>query len=116
MMVEYLIRFCISLFDLGVFWYYMRGTVQFLTFRKRKYVPEPACACALILLAAVWAQFDVEKSPYFNLMVLVVILTLATMFFEGTAGSRAASGAIFTGTGIALEPIGILLLAKDLLQ
>ncbi len=79
MTVEYLVRFCISLFDLGVFWHYM------LTFRKRKYVPEPACACTLILLAAVWAQFDVEKNPYFNLMVLVAVLTLVTLFFEGTA-------------------------------
>ena len=75
MTVEYLVRFCISLFDLGVFWHYM------LTFRKRKYVPEPACACTLILLAAVWAQFDVEKNPYFNLMVLVAVplLTLPVM-------------------------------------
>lgn len=104
MTVEYLVRFCISLFDLGVFWHYM------LTFRKRKYVPEPACACTLILLAAVWAQFDVEKNPYFNLMVLVAVLTLVTLFFEGTAGSRAASVAMFTGTGIVLEPVGMLLL------
>ncbi len=104
MTVEYLVRFCISLFDLGVFWHYM------LTFRKRKYVPEPACACTLILLAAVWAQFDVEKNPYFNLMVLVAVLTLVTLFFEGTAGSRAASVAMFTGTGIVREPVGMLLL------
>lgn len=104
MTVEYLIRFCISLFDLGVFWHYM------ITFRKRKPVPEPACACALILLAAVWAQLDVEKNPYFNLLVLVIVLTLVTLFFEGRAGSRAASVAMFTGTGIVLEPVGMLLL------
>lgn len=64
MTMEYLIRFCISLFDLGVFWHYL------LTFRKRKLVPESACACALILLAAVWAQVDVKKNPYFNPMSL----------------------------------------------
>lgn len=104
MTVEYLIRFCISLFDLGVFWHYM------LTFRKRKYVPEPVCACALILLAAAWAQSDAKKNPYCNLLVLVTILTLVTLFFEGTAGSRAASVAMFTGTGIVLEPVGMLLL------
>jgi len=64
----------------------------------------------LILLAAVWAQLDVEKNPYFNLMVLVAVLTLVTLFFEGTVGSRAASVAMFTGTGIVLEPVGMLLL------
>lgn len=101
MTVEYLIRFGISLFDLGVFWHYM------LAFRKRKNVPQPVCACALILLAAVWAQFDVEKKPYFNLLVLVSILTL---FFEGRTGSRIASVVMFTGTGIVLEPVGMLML------
>lgn len=104
MTVEYLIRFCISLFDLGVFWHYM------FTFRKRKDVPEPACACMLILLAAVWAQFDVEKHPYFNLTILVAVLTFVTLFFEGTVGSRAASVAMFTGIGIVMEPVGMLLL------
>lgn len=104
MMIEYLIQFCISLFDLGVFWHYL------LTFRKRKYVPEPACACALILLAAVWAQSDVKKNPYLNLLILVMVLTLVTLFFEGKAGSRAASVIMFTGTGIILEPVGMLLL------
>lgn len=104
MTMEYLIRFCISLFDLGIFWHYL------LTFRKRKYVPEPACACALILLAAVWAQVDVKKSPYFNLLVLAAVLTLVTLFFEGKAGSKAVSVVLFTGTGIVLEPVGMLLL------
>jgi len=104
MTMEYLIRFCISLFDLGVFWHYM------FTFRKRKYVPEPACVCALVLLAAVWAQFNVEKNPYFNLMVLVAVLTFVTLFFEGTAGSRTASVAMFIGIGIVMEPVGMLLL------
>lgn len=104
MTTEYLIQFCISLFDLAVFWHYM------LTFRKRKYVPEPACACALILLAAVWAKVDVEKNPYLNLLVLMLILSLVTLFFEGRAGSKAASVIIFIGTGIVIEPVGMLLL------
>lgn len=104
MTVEYLIRFCISLFDLGVFWHYMR------TFRKRKSIPELVCASGLILLAAVWAQFDVEKNPYLNLLVLVIVLTIVTLLFEGKAGSRAASVVMFTGTGIVLEPVGMLLL------
>lgn len=104
MTVEYLIRFCISLFDLGVFWHYMR------TFRKRKSIPELVCASGLILLAAVWAQFDVEKNPYLNLLILVTVLTFVTLFFEGKAGARAASVAMFIGTGIVLEPVGMLLL------
>lgn len=104
MIVEYLIRFCISLFDIGVFWHYM------LTFRKKKNIPEPVCACVLILLATVWAQPDVEKNPYFNLLVLVAVLTLVTLLFEGRTGSRIASVAMFTGTGIVLEPVGMLML------
>ena len=104
MTMEYLIRFGISLFDLGVFWHYL------ITFRKRKYIPEPAGACALILLAAVWAQIDVERNHYFNLMVLVAVLMLVTLFFEGTAGSRVASVAMFIGIGIVMEPVGMLLL------
>ena len=104
MIVEYLIRFCISLFDIGVFWHYM------LAFRKKKNIPEPVCACVLILLATVWAQPDVEKNPYFNLLVLVAVLTLVTLLFEGRTGSRIASVAMFTGTGIVLEPVGMLML------
>lgn len=34
MTTQYCVQFCISLFDLAVFWHYQRGTVQFLTFRK----------------------------------------------------------------------------------
>ncbi len=56
MIIKYLIQFCISLFDLAVFWYYLR------TFRKRRHVSEPACACALILLAAVWHSLMWEKN------------------------------------------------------
>lgn len=47
---------------------------------------------------------------YFNLLVLVAVLTLVTLFFEGKAGSKAVSVVIFTGTGIVLEPVGMLLL------
>lgn len=104
MTVEYLIRFCISLFDLSVFWQYM------CTFRKRKYIPKLVCASVLILMAAVWAQFNVKKNPYLNLLVLVIALTFVTLLFESKAGSRAASVAMFTGTGIVLEPVGMLLL------
>lgn len=62
--MEFMIRFCISLFDLGVFWHYLS------TFRKRKNVPEPVCAAALIAMAAVWAQLGIMEEPYLNLLVL----------------------------------------------
>lgn len=104
MTTQYCVQFCISLFDLAVFWHYQ------LTFRKRKYVPEPAGACALILLAAAWAKVDVGKNPYLNLLVLAAILSLVTLFFEGKAASKAASVIIFIGTGIVIEPVGMLLL------
>ena len=64
--MEYLIQFCISLFDLGVFWHYL------FTFRKRKYISEPVCAGVLILLAAAWTFAGVQENPFINLVVLVI--------------------------------------------
>lgn len=104
MIVGFLIQFCISLFDLGVFWHYL------LTFRKRKNIPEPVCVGVLILLAVIWALVGIQKNPYINLVVLVLILTLATLFFELKLVMRAASVVLFIGTGIVVEPIGMLLL------
>ena len=78
--------------------------------RKRRYVPELACACALILLAAAWAKVDVGGSPYLNLLILVLVLSLVTLFFEGNIGSKAASVIVFMGTGIVIEPVGVLML------
>lgn len=104
MTMEYPVQFCISLFDLGVFWHYLR------TFRKRKNIREPACAGLLLLLAAVWAWTDVGGKPYLNLLVLVAVLSLVTLFFEGNVGAKAVSVITFVGTGIIAEPVGMLLL------
>lgn len=104
MTVEYLLWFCISLLDLSVFWHYM------LAFRKMKYVSEPAGFCALILLAFVWAGAGIQQKPYLNLAVLVLILMLVTLLFEGTMKTKAASVIIFIGVGIVVEPIGMILL------
>ncbi len=102
--MEYLIQFCISLFDLGVFWHYL------FTFRKRKYISEPVCAGVLILLAAAWTFAGVQENPFINLVVLVMILTLVTLLFEVRMGARIASVIIFIGTGIVIEPVGMLML------
>lgn len=99
-----MIRFCISLLDLGVFWHYLS------TFRKRKNVPEPVCAAVLIAMAAVWAQLGIMEEPYLNLLVLVLILTPVSLFFDAKIGARAAGIIIFVGTGIVLEPLGSLML------
>lgn len=61
-------------------------------------------------MAAAWAKVDVGKNPYLNLLVLASILSLVTLFFEGKAGSKVASVIIFIGTGIVIEPVGMLLL------
>lgn len=104
MTAGFLIQFCISLFDLGVFWHYL------LTFRKSKNIAEPVCYGVLILLALLWALVGIQKNPYINLVVLVLILTLVTLFFELKMVMRAASVVLFIGTGIVVEPVGMLLL------
>lgn len=102
--MEFMIRFCISLFDLGVFWYYLH------TFRKKKNVPAPVCAAVLLMLAAVWAVADGEENPYLNLLVLVLLLTLVSLFYDIKIGARVAGIVLFIGTGIVIEPLGMLLL------
>lgn len=42
MTMEYLVRFCISLFDLGVFWHYLLGTASsLLSGRENMYQNQP---------------------------------------------------------------------------
>lgn len=48
--MEFIIRFVIDLFDLGIFWYY------FQSFKKMKHVPKIVFAIYIIVMAALWAK------------------------------------------------------------
>lgn len=102
--MDFIICFLVDLFALGMFQYY------FKSFKKMKQVPKPLFAVHMIGMAAVWAVVDSIKNPFFNLLALVTILSLTTLFFEASAWARAANIIIFVGTGIVIEPVGLLLL------
>lgn len=55
--MEFIIRFAVNLFDLGIFWYYLRS------FKKMKRVPMAAFAVYLVIMAAIWATVNsLEKA------------------------------------------------------
>lgn len=66
--MEFIIRFAVNLFDLGIFWYYLRS------FKKMKRVPMAAFAVYLVIMAAIWATVNSLEKPYLNLLTLVLIL------------------------------------------
>ena len=47
--MEFIIRFMVNLFDLGIFWYY------FHCFKQMKKVPKGLFAAYLVTMAAIWA-------------------------------------------------------------
>lgn len=102
--MEFIIRFAVNLFDLGIFWYYLRS------FKKMKRVPMAAFAVYLVIMAAIWATVNSLEKPYLNLLTLVLILLLTTLFFQAKMWSRIANIVIFIGAGILFEPVGMLLL------
>lgn len=102
--MEFIIRFTVNLFDLGIFWYY------FHCFKEMKRVPKGLFAAFLVVMAAIWATVNGLDNPYLNLLTLVSILFLTTFFFEAKMWSRIANIIIFVGAGILFEPIGLLLL------
>lgn len=101
----YVIQFCVNLFDLGVFWYYLHA------FKKRKPVPVPVCVLCATAMAAVWAVVNELANPYLNLLTLIIILLAITLFFEIGRWSRLANTIAFIGAGMVIEPIGLVLLS-----
>lgn len=102
--MEFIIRFVIDLFDLGIFWYY------FQSFKKMRRVPKAVFAIYIIVMSAFWATINGLEKPYLNLLTLTLILVLTSFFFEAKAWSRAANIIIFIGAGMIFEPVGLLLL------
>ena len=102
--MEFIIRFMVNLFDLGIFWYY------FHCFKQMKKVPKGFFAAYLVTMAAIWAAVSGLENPYLNLITLLSILLLTTFFFVSKMWIRIVNIVIFVGTGILFEPIGLLLL------
>lgn len=102
--MEFIIRFMVNLFDLGIFWYY------FHCFKQMKKVPKGLFVAYLVTMAAIWAEVSGLENPYLNLITLLSILLLTTFFFVSKMWIRIVNIVIFVGTGILFEPIGLLLL------
>ncbi|MBQ2981217.1 MAG: GHKL domain-containing protein [Lachnospiraceae bacterium] len=102
--MEYIIRFSVNLFDLGIFWYYLNSL------KKMKRVPKILFTIYLVIMAVVWSIINTLNNPFFNLMALIGILSMIAMFFESTIWSRAVNIVVFVGAGIIVEPVGLILL------
>lgn len=102
--MEYVVRFGVNLFDLGIFWYYLHS------FKKMKRVPGMVFVMYIFAAAAVWSAVNFLKNPSLNLFALISILTVTTLFFETKLWLRIADIIIFVGAGIVIEPIGLILL------
>ena len=102
--MEYVIRFCVNLFDLGIFWYYIKS------FKKMKRVSKTLFVIYVVITAAIWSGINALNNPFLNLLTLVSILFITTMFFESTMWSRLVNIVAFVGAGMIIEPIGLVLL------
>lgn len=102
--MEYVIRFCVNLYDLGIFWYYLHS------FKKMKRVPTPLYVACTMAMAAIWAAVNGINNPFLNLITLVSMLFLTTLFFQSTMWSRLVNIIAFVGAGMIIEPVGYVLL------
>lgn len=102
--MEYIIRFGVNLFDLGIFWYYLNS------FKKIKRVPKILFVIYIIGMAAVWSGINALNRPFLNLLTLMGILMFTTLFFESSMWSRLVNIGVFVGTGMIIEPVGLVLL------
>lgn len=102
--MEYIIRFSVNLFDLGIFWYYLHS------FKKMKRIPIPLYVGYTMIMAAIWAGVNEINNPFLNLISLVSILFFTTLFFQSTMWSRIVNIIAFVGAGMVIEPVGLVLL------
>ena len=102
--MEYIIRFGVNLFDLGIFYYYLHS------FKKMKKVPNIVFILYIMAGAAVWSAINFLNNPFLNLLTLISLLAVTTLFFEAKLWSRIANIIIFVGAGIVIEPVGLILL------
>lgn len=102
--MEYIIRLGVNLFDLAVFWYYLNS------FKKMKRVSKILFIIYFLAMAAIWSGINILNNPFLNLLTLVSILTVTTLFFESAMWSRLINIVVFVGTGMIIETVGLVLL------
>lgn len=102
--MEYIIRFSVNLFDLGMFWYYLNS------FKKMKSTPKILFVMYIMAMAAIWSGINALNYPFLNLLTLVSVLLITSLFFESTIGSRLVNVVVFVGVGMIIEPVGLILL------
>lgn len=102
--MEYIIRLGVNLFDLAVFWYYLNS------FKKMKRVSKILFIIYFLAMAAIWSGINILNNPFLNLLTLVSILTVTTLFFESAMWSRLINIIVFVGTGMIIETVGLVLL------
>ena len=102
--MEHIIRFSVNLFDLGMFWYYLNS------FKKMKSTPKVLFVVYIMAMAAIWSCINALNHPFMNLLTLVSVLLITSLFFESTIGSRLVNVVVFVGVGMIIEPVGLILL------
>ena len=68
--MEYIIRFSVNLFDLGMFWYYLNS------FKKMKSTPKILFVMYIMAMAAIWSGINALNYPFLNLLTLVSVLLI----------------------------------------
>ena len=102
--MEYIIRFSVNLFDLAMFWYYLNS------FKKMKSTPKILFVMYIMAMAAIWSGINALNYPFLNLLTLVSVLLITSLFFESAMWSRLVNIVVFVGVGMIIEPIGLILL------
>ncbi len=102
--MEYIIRFSVNLFDLGMFWYYLNSH------KKMKSVPKILFVICIMVMAAIWSGVNSLNNPFLNLLTLVGVLSITGLFFEAAMWSRIVNIIVFVGVGMVVEPVGLILL------
>ena len=80
--MEHIIQFSVNLFDLGMFWYYLNS------FKKMKSVPKILFVVYIMAMAAIWSGINALNYPFLNLLTLVSVLWITSLFFESAMWSR----------------------------
>lgn len=78
--MEYIIRFSVNLFDLGMFWYYLNS------FKKMKFTPKNLFVMYIMAMAAIWSGINALNHPFLNLLTLVSVLLITSLFLSRLCG------------------------------
>lgn len=93
--------FILNFFNLAVFWYYLRTFLKAKSFKKYTWV------ILILVLAGVWAGINYLEYQKLNLLVLVFVLAVMSMFFRGRVITKVMMILLFIAMGILMEPVGL---------